>query len=76
MLPMSGGNAETEPDRRERTVHLACGFPAYDPARNAFYRRTDDQSPQNPFYIQQSLVRALARAHYPKSPVRPPAPLD
>lgn len=59
MLPMAGGSAIFNPDRRDDTVHISVGVPAYDPAHDPLYRRTAERTLDNPFYFQASLFQAL-----------------
>jgi hypothetical protein len=59
MLPMAPGAAEFQPDRRDDTVHVSVGVPAYDPAFDPLYRRTADRVMDNPFYFQVGLLQAL-----------------
>jgi CARDB protein len=60
VLPLAGGSPIREPDRREKSVRLMWGFPAYSPDRSDLYRHTSARTPDNPFYLQPSLVHAMA----------------
>jgi len=70
MLPLApAASPGVEPDSRDRTVHLTLGFPAYNPLRSSLYKQTADKSPQNPFFIQTSLLDTLGRVRfYPPTP--------
>ena len=72
LLPMAGGSPELDPDRRERSVHLMLGFPAIDPSRSP-YRKTSGATPDNPFFLQKTLLKSLTRAIYPQAPPPPTA---
>lgn len=73
MLPLSEGQADRDPDRRDTSVQLMWGFPAYDPARSDLYRRTAEKSPENPFYTQKSLLEARNHVRFPPAGTPPPA---
>jgi hypothetical protein len=62
MLPFEVGNAETDPDRRDKTVQLMWGFPAYDPAFNPRFRDTQRREATNPFHHDAALLESLAAA--------------
>ena len=65
MLPMAGGNAWEQPDRRDQTVGLTCGFPTSD-LRGSRYRTTAKAEFGNPFYYDPALIRAIARTRFVK----------
>jgi hypothetical protein len=65
MLPMSGGTVFEQPDTRDQTVALACGFSARE-LLGTRYRRTAALEPDNPFHVDPTLVRALARTRFVK----------
>ena len=65
MLPMAGGSPLRDPDRRDDTVQVMVGFPAYDPARSNLYARTTEKTLDNAFYYQVPLVRQLGVLRYP-----------
>lgn len=72
MLPMAGGSPEQDPDRRDDTVDVTVGVPAFDASFQKLYSRTTEKSMENPFYYQASLLGMLGRVRYPETS-RPPA---
>jgi hypothetical protein len=64
MLPMAGGSAHDDPDRRDLTVNLTCGFPAAD-LRGPRFQRTNAPTADNPFFRDAALFKAVSRAKLP-----------
>ncbi len=60
MLPLAGGSAAREPDRRDRSVELQFGFPAREVDQNPLYRNTVERNETNPFYFRTDLLKQLA----------------
>jgi hypothetical protein len=56
VLPLAGGSAETEPDRRDRSVALMYGFPARQVAPGGLFTTRGGQDGENPFFIHAGLV--------------------
>jgi len=63
MLPMAGGVAHQDPDLRDLTINLACGFPARD-LKGPRFGRTDAALPDNPFFRDAALFQSLSRARF------------
>ena len=66
MLPMAGGSATRDPDRRDDTVHVTVGVPAFDPAQSKLFGRTTEKSMDNPFYYHGWLLHLLGPSRFPQ----------
>ena len=61
-LPLNGGLPGNNPDSRDKTVDMMWGF-EWDP-NSTFYSNTTSRDPNNPFYLEPSLVHELGHARY------------
>ena len=61
-LPLNGGLPSNNPDSRDRTPDLVWGF-EWDP-NSTFYSNTTSRDPNNPFYLEPSLVHEMGHARY------------
>jgi hypothetical protein len=62
-LPLHGGLATNDPDTRDKTVDLMWGFPSSE-LNGSFYANTTSTDPNNPFYLEPSLIHELGHARY------------
>lgn len=65
MLPLAGASRTAEPDLRDHTVQVMCGFPASEVLRRPTYSCTQERRLSNPFYCQVSLFNAMANFRFP-----------